>query len=365
MIACNDSTKSCARIPVACLIRFTMMGILLAAQAARGEESDARRQLRMAGLVEAGNYWLCRDEVELRRNLAELEQLERAYYPAQRQYKQMISRYFALRGELKQAEESLAELQSRLSQSSATTVQRQQLESESKKLTEKIEESEKEIKRRLNALDEHSEMTAAVIELVNVRNELSVTLLAVVRRLNALNPQYDRARENSLVKSALASLGDTVKLGPAENYLAQNRAAIVRVAALTLTDGVPVYRRSGQYRLTVIINEETPATLSYTGPSGPTILTAGMLQQSGIDLDPFAPQTILADGDRKISARRITISKLRIGRFVYHDVKALALPPEAEDLGGRISTEALGTHHAQLDPDRLWLQIVPPETDGD
>jgi hypothetical protein len=172
--------------------------------------------------------------------------------------------------------------------------------------------------------------------------------------LGQLRERYAELAGETDVAESLASLGG--QLGPASGYEAERRRK-EQVASVVFGDGVPVYRRSGQDRVSLIVADQTAATFSYTGDRGPTVVPASMLQSAGIEVADDAEQVELVADDRVLLARRVRIPRLRVGKIVVEGVDALALPPEAEDLGAKISGEAFGKYRAALDRDRLWFRL--------
>lgn len=344
-------------------MRIIIVLLLLgpATRLALGDDpSEAERRLAAAGLNPVGRFWICSEEVELRRQLSALPGLERKFFAAQKKFKELVSTYNDYRGQLERAQSSIAENMERLATGSLSTSQRQQLENENQQHRDLLAKLKRSISEELNTLDENSPMTNAAIDVVNARNALAISVLSIRRHLAKLGPQYARLKNARAVAGALDILGRNQTLGPVEKYAAQYRRRLNRLAGAVFADGVPVYRRSGKYRLSVIIGEQTPATFSYTGPQGPTVVPASLLQSVGLEPDRLAMAEVFKEGNRSITVRRVTIPELRVGSLVLRDVQALVLPPEAEDLGARISLAAFGDHPAALDAHQLWFRIAPP-----
>lgn len=333
---------------------------LICVAAAAADEQTAQARLARAGLVPVGRHWMTGEEVELRNQLEQVGRLERGFFTARDKFTETVRKYRSCRSQLEQFQAALDKNAGLIKQTSTSALQRQQLEGESRQYAEAMARLRKQIDTQLNVLDEQSPATQAAVDLVNARNALAVALLSVERLLRRLDRRTSELASDTALTATIEEAGPQHSLGPAEDYATVHRRTLQRLARAVLTDGVPVYRRSGQFRLSLIVAEQTAATFSYVGARGPTLIPASLLPSAGIALDESAPtETIEADG-RTLAVRRVRIPMLRVGQFVVRDVEALVLPPEAEDLGAQISMEAFGSYHAQLEPDRLWFRLVEP-----
>jgi predicted aspartyl protease len=88
------------------------------------------------------------------------------------------------------------------------------------------------------------------------------------------------------------------------------------------------------------------------------VLTTSTAQAIGLVVpDGAESEAIQAAPNREVTAKRITIGYLRLGRCVLRGVRAYVLPPEAEDLGNRLGRSALAGHRVRLEPQRLRMWI--------
>jgi len=309
------------------------------------------------GLCESGAFWICRDEVELRRQLELLPARTRPFFAAQKQFDELINSYQRHRDQLARLQKLLDENIRQLSVTSLGSQQRQQLENENSSLTKRIRKLETEVAKRLNALDEFSLMTEAAIELVNRRNALAITLLAIERRDRAMRQRYQQLAEDPKL-AALLHKSAGRRLGPAEKYSLIGGGQFQRLTDAVFTSEVPVYRRSGQIRLSLILNERAAVTFNYSGPSGPLVVPSSALAAAGVrSLERAKREQIDLDG-RKVMARVIEIPSVRVGQYLFKSVPAYALPPETEDLGGRISAAAFPGYVSLLMPERLSFRLA-------
>lgn len=327
--------------------------------AAQSKLEAAQRTLQAAGLTQSGKFWITANEVEFRRQLQQVPREEKTFYTAQQQFRTLLGQFQATRGELQKYRTRLTEVRDLLGKNSSSSLERQQLETESQQVAEQISQAEQVISGRLNVLDESSEMTIATVDLVNAQNGLAIQLLNLKRRLSAMTGDYQRLAKDDQIQKALAVLRSDA-LGPVENYGALPRR-LERLESIVFTDGVPFYRRSGQIRITAILDERLPFTFSYTGATGPTVLPASALANVAVDLAGAPPGEPVLVEQESIPTRRVKLPQLRIGKFVWQQVTVDVLPPEADYLGGRISQQAFAMQQASIEEGKLWFRLREPQ----
>ena len=343
------------------LLRFiTPLALLtqLPPPAIWGAEPTAQEILTEAGLQLVGRHWTCAEESDLRRQLELMPKFERNLASAQQQFRQLVGQYQETRTKFTTLKSLLADNRARLSQTNVlAALQKQQLESEANRYSEQMSQAEKAIQTRLNALDETSEMTLASVEHVNARNALAVCLLTVTRQVEETRQRYMQLAADRRIATAIGQAAAGQLLGPIENYEVVARRRVARLEPLVFGDGVPIYRRSGMFRASAIAAEQTLVTFSYMGVQGPTLIPASLAQSCGAMVLKDAPASQIAEGERQINTRAARVPSLRWGRHVLRNVPVEILPPEAEDLGARISQQAFGDLPVSLDEKNLWLQI--------
>lgn len=343
-------------VGVALLLR---PGGILSASAQETEEASkaaaAERTLVKANLALVGKYWITADEAELRRQISLLPREEKAYYTALQQFRTLQGQFQNARGQLTKNRTRLAEVLDLLGNNSTGGLERQQLESESQQVAEQISQAEKAIKGRLDVLDEDSEMTTSTVDLVNAQSALAVRLLNIRRLIAKVPASYQQLGAEKQIRSALAARKAEV-LGPVENYGGWPRK-LEKVESLVLTDGVPFYRRSGQIRITAIVDERFPVTFSYTGATGPTLLPTSAMAGMQIDLASAPPGEPVQLDQNSVPTRRVILPQLRIGKYVWEQVPVDVLPAEADYLGARISQQAFANQPASVEEGKLWFRI--------
>jgi hypothetical protein len=120
---------------------------------------------------------------------------------------------------------------------------------------------------------------------------------------------------------------------------------------------VPLYRDNGDMRVSGLIGR-TPVTFTWLESSEPTLLTASVIESTGLSIPQNAKrvQFRLLDG-RVVNVREFEVPYIRFGNQLLRNVKAFALPPEAENIGPQISPVAFEETTPKADPARLRLLL--------
>jgi len=327
---------------------------------ARGaDEADARRTLTAHRLTAVSDVWVVPEEVELRRHAESLERLERAYYQAKSQVEEHIKANDA-------AAKTWSEAKAKLDKSRTSLKDDTIVGAERRKLEETARQQEKEVRdlrarwRDENQLGEHPPVRAAVVRLVAVRNALTVSELAI-RRLEPLLPQrYGPLRINPAVRTALAALGERQRLGPARDYQADLKRLPV-VQRIAFSNEVPVFREDRHFRVSLLVNDQTPAVFSIRHSTGPTVIPASLAAAAGIKIESRArPFTYVVDSQRRFTVHAVTIPRMRLAGAVLENVSALVLPPEGEDLGAKLGHDAYSQLDCRIDGRRLVMRVTTP-----
>jgi hypothetical protein len=340
-------------------LQFLALLLILSPATVRADEPA--ELLRARGLEPLRRAWLCRAEIRLRDQLDAVERLERPFFQARERFQTLLARYDRYQARIKQLQELRERNRVRLKQVSVLNpAQRKQLESEGRQISESLSQAETTVREEFDKADETSPLSKAAIELSDSRAALAIALLAVRRAYGETRARYEQLQQDPAVRAALEALGTDAALGPLENYRAELPRRLDRLIAAAFTDALPIYRRSKQYRVSLIVNERTPFTFSYVEEEAPTVIPASLVQLAELKFDETAQWKNLRFGERIIAGREIIIPQLRLGRFVLEDVRGWALPPEAEDLGARVGKQTLESLHPRLDDERLLLRLSPP-----
>ena len=334
-----------------------LAGVCIASGADKADRADAMRVLSQRGLTANGNTWISREEWRLRRNLARLDKLERVFFPAREKFA-ALSRAYQTHRQLKEdADEARDRLSGQLSSGSLTPLARQQIGQRIKQIELRMKPIERTLRGDLNVDDQRSAITQAVLGLIDAQQAFGLALLAIRRDLKTSEEGYQALAQDDRVRQALEALPGNARLGPMENYRGKHLGRVDRLDEIVFGRSVPVYRSTEQFRISAIVGETAPATFGFTGSKGKLLLAASALQSAGIEVPEEAAGEVWRHKKREFVIRPVTLSHLRFGRVVLHDVRAWALPPEAEDIGCRISEESLAGSGPQLDEQRLTFRV--------
>ncbi len=328
-----------------------------------GDEAAAQQQLLSMGLTKMRGYWICHDEVALRRQLEALPRAERRFYSAREEVRAMLAAQDDYQEQLKQLQEAIEQIRQRIAQNNINPLRRQKLENQVRRHLGTVGKIQTKIRVDLNGRDEGSPLTEATVRLVDARRGLAMVLLAIDRHKQRMRDQYTELEQDAEIMQALGAAGSRERLGPAESYETQERRRIDRLSEAVFSNRMPIYRRGNRYRLSVIVGDHTPATFSYLANQTQTLIPATLVRSAGIELDEETPPItlLLANSKRKIPVHKIIIPRLRIGRYVLENIPALALGPEGEDLGAILGRNALAEYRVELDTHRLEFHMTPIE----
>jgi hypothetical protein len=315
--------------------------------------------LTRAKLTPIGEFWLIADEVELLRHLEALDPLERQHQQAKAQVDEHIQSNDAAAKIWSDAKSKLDKTRNSLKDASIVGAERRKLE-------ETARQQEKELRelrlrwRDENQFGEHPPVRTAVVRVITIRNALALSLLAIRRLEGELPKKYAPLRINPAIRTALSAMGERHRLGPARDY----QADMKRVAAaerLAFSDEIPVYREDRHFRVSLIVNDQTPAVFSIRHSTGPTVIPASLAAAAGIKLDDEARTTTYqVDSDRRLSVHKVKIPMMRLAGVQLKDVEALVLPPEGEDLGAKLGHNAYNHLVLRVDGRRLALRVTTP-----
>jgi hypothetical protein len=200
-------------------------------------------------------------------------------------------------------------------------------------------------------------LKTALADLINVRTEVTLRLLPIREEIEQMTQSYAALRRDNNVMAEVASLGRQESLGPQKHW--RDGAKIFdKLQSIVLSDSLPVVRDGQFYRVTAIVAGRQPLTFSFMGTGGePTLIPQNLAEAVGLVIDEHAPRVKLRLAGREEIVRRTKVPQLRFGRHVLRDVESYVLPPEAADLGARISATAFAGLHVQLDAEHLLLNI--------
>jgi len=318
--------------------------------AAMADPSAARESLLVAGLAPRGELWLAAPEVRLRRALDSLEGLEKRCVAAQQRVQAMLDLNERNRAQLLQAEIAQARKGAPPQPAPAPSNPSSAAPAAS---------ADGRLNSRMSDVTGPPGVTplqTALIEWIAARNALACKVLAIQRDAALIGPAYAALKKNSRVTQALAERGKRERLGPAKNYQ-RDVARAVSSGRLAFTSDVPVYVEGDRFRVGVIINESTPATMTYAAGSGPCLLSANTAELVGVEARPAEPLGSVAVGARTLRGQPGVIASLRFGKHVFQNIPAFILVPEDEDAGSQLSVGALEGYSAELHPRQMSLKL--------
>jgi hypothetical protein len=349
-----DEKRSCR------LNRFVPLLLLATVMPAdRAPADDAARQAaaylrwdRDLEPVPGGTVWLSSIERRVRDNLNILDDARRDVLHSQRLLDARIRANFAA---WISSRRQIAALRDALASSDTS-------ETDKRKIRQQIASWESQAVQP-DRLGAEPDVRALVIQLVNHRNRLTLAVLTLRRLIPEIAAGYERLAADARVQAALRQLGPEHRLGPlSENYVSHLRR-LPEYERIVCTDWVPIYLHSGQVRVDLIVNEQTPVTFSWLSSNEPLLLTDGVAESVGVDRNAADAVSIHLESGRTQPAQPATLASVRLGRHVLHEVPAYVLPPEAEDAGARIGVDAWSDYEVAVQLDRLRLIVRAKEMD--
>ncbi len=328
----------------------TALTILICATVVAAEPADSEAFLQQdKGLTQiaGGNVWLSPSEVRLREHVRRLDDLKKQILNLQSSLEERCQNNLVLwetnRRRIQTLRKGLASL-------NTDDPKKKQIERQIKELETQAVEP-----RRLSA---EPDVRTRLTELTNRRNRLGLSVIAIRQLKVAMDSEFEKLARDPDVTAALNRLGELHRLGPANNGYATEIRQLGEYERVAFTDRLPLYVQSGKTRVGAILNERTPVTFTWQTSSDPTVLTASMAESAGVNVTDAAEVFEMPFGrTRRLPTRRVVVRSIRFGEHVLHDVAAYVLPPEGEDLGARIGSDAFGETPVTVELERLRLVI--------
>ena len=321
-----------------------------AAAAARKEE--AIRLLSERGLTATGRHWLSPEDARLRRQLDSLERLQKQFHQTRKALDQRIEENETAGRALAELERKVEARQALLSSTADPAVRRQATD-ELSRLTSATTAGARYLPPEQFAED--AAVRTTLIEWIGARNSLAIIALGYPAAISQVNRGYIPLRKDAEIQNALAVLGRKNELGGGRN-LAAAAPQIEDAKRVALAADAPLYRVSGQWRTSLLLEDAAPVACTLVDQGPPLLLPESVARAVGVSLDAKAPlrRYIAADG-RQFDVRVAQLKQIRLGGRMFSNVEALVLPPEGEDLGVVLSRHYLGGIKLQLQPQRLSL----------
>ena len=187
-------------------------------------------------------------------------------------------------------------------------------------------------------------LKTAITDWMTARNQLILATLAAEDDFDGLDKHYRELADDADAAAALKALGKKSHLGSPD--FEQDRRAMAAAEATALSGDVPFYREGSFDFVGALLNETTPVVVKIesVNPTTANWAPTEVLTKAGITVDATAPAVTLnitGNGKRTIQCRQVVVPKLRIGKYVFEDLKFLAMPDDAKDLGLQIGNGEL------------------------
>ncbi|HEV2969949.1 MAG TPA: retropepsin-like aspartic protease [Pirellulales bacterium] len=341
----------CCRV-VACLTVWTSVG-----RSADSGEPSPEAVLQEHGLSKVGKLWILPEEQELRDRLATLERFEKRHREARASVEQLLDANEATFARLSKLEESAEKTRELAAAAKAGTAQRKQLDAEQKNADAAVEQLRK-VYIPPEKLGMGPPLKTALMDLVNARTDATLKLLAYRDTPDDLPQRYERLGKDPAIAAALAALPTPGQLGPLKGLKDTWRLFVDKLDSNLLGNTLPIYREGRAIRLTAIVDDRRPLTFTFGNAGESTVIAQNLAETAGLAVGPDARKVKyhIAEG-RDVMAQIAKIAQLRIGRRVWKNVEFYILPPEAADVGARISPNSLPGYHLTINPSRFQLTI--------
>lgn len=351
------SRQRLGAILVSCVL-FVLIGSPTAVYSATPEEI-----LRAHGLQRFEKSWLVGDELELHERVEELGKLDRRLQDAKREGEAQIIALEQLRAQLKTAEATKARLATVLKSAPAGQL-RTMLERDQKEQTQ-LAAKLKEGLPPAETLGGLAPLKGVLAEQCAVRAEFVLAYFEASRLEAGLAKQYAELAEKREIRDALAEL-PTQTLGPAKRLAAEQKT-LQKYRATAFAASVPFYREGKRVRVSVVLNDELPATLTWHDEHEATLLPYSLAQNLGLAEKLSDKQEQLALPKEKLTLRGwfATIDQIRVGQSVAEKVSIFVLAPEHEALGGRLGYELQKELLLTLDAERLQIKCGSRQKSSD
>lgn len=316
----------------------------LCAQAAKPEEV-LQRDFQLQRLP-GSNVWVLPLELELRRLWSDLPQHRDAIVGLEHS---LAARIEANHGQWQQAQRGERKLLAALATLARNDRRRPELEQQLVALRSSVVPPE-----RLAAAED---TRAQLVELSDRRHALYLGAIAIRAKTALLADAYAPLKDNAEAPALLAKVGAQHRLGPARDY-AGDLKKLREFERVIATDWIPLVIVGSRQRISLVVNEQTPVTFTWSSGSEPTLLTASMAEASGVSAAADATVETVTIGKTTYRCRTATIAYLRVGAHDLRHVPVAILPPEAESIGAQISATALRGLSVTAEPERLRMVLA-------
>ncbi|MBX7165181.1 MAG: retropepsin-like domain-containing protein [Pirellulales bacterium] len=343
-----------------------VLGLVAGGGAGAAENTAAADFLAKQGLVRDGNTWLSPVEAKVKGYFDAIRELERNVITAEKAFAAGLRESESLKQEVAQLEAELQKLNELLQSGTLNAAQGERVTAQAQQRADRINLLKPQVMDPAG-LDDSAMIKAAVNRVNEARNALAVALLYLRAHAAEVDGSYAALTTNQDVQDALTALGGKQKLGPLKRY-DRDLKRLDRLDRLVFTETVLAYRDNARPRVSAIVNEQTAATFTWGEEVAMTYLPHSVALAAGLAIPDDAPRVdVLAAGNRKIEAHKVTLPKLRFGQQVLENIEVVVLAPDAEDMGAVLSPRSLGDRKAVVDTAKLEFRLLPfvGDSDGD
>lgn len=204
------------------------------------------------------------------------------------------------------------------------------------------------------------------------REEYFQTVLDLRELVDRSTSAYESVVKDPEVVAAVAALNAAGKtkftLGPTKTFLA-NVATFAKVEASVLSETVRTRKEGGVHWVDATFNGKTVKPLVFDTGASTVVLPAEFAAQIGANPAADAPpvKVQVADGS-EVTARKVVIPSIRVGKFTVKDVEALVMPADKANVPPLLGQTFLRHFTYKFTPDANALvltKVETPETPGE
>jgi clan AA aspartic protease (TIGR02281 family) len=188
------------------------------------------------------------------------------------------------------------------------------------------------------------------------REEFMLTVLDARELVNRTQEQYAVLAMDDEVATALGLLNQKTKtrlsLGPSKAFLA-NVGLLEKVESSVLTEKINLRKKGGITWVDVTLNGKVTESFAFDTGASSVVLPAELAAKVGLNptSETATVETQVADGT-VITAKRMVIPSVRVGKFTLKDVPCIVMPPSKANvtplLGGSFHKHFTVNYNAEL-----------------
>jgi len=194
---------------------------------------------------------------------------------------------------------------------------------------------------------------------MTARNAVVAGYPAAKDRFDGLADKYKALGEDADVAAALKTLGKKHRLGSQDFF--DNQKLLADVEKRVLGDEMPFYRDQVFDFVSAVVNGKTSVLLKIDpNPQSANWIPAEVLDKAGIAVPATAPTVTInfTSPKRSIECKMVQIPALQLGKYTLRDLKFLAMPADAKDLGTQLMAKELNDYDLTPDRDTWLLKMV-------